>query len=122
VHPRGRRRQALSGGQPPEEAPRPPEAKIYEPITQWFAQGNTLLLGDDSASEEHLAALRSVTGLEECVRSHASPQTAGGLALLMELVLDGLHQCSMLAKEDGDNGSGYRDMLGAMFRQMEEIE
>jgi len=37
-------------------------------------------------------------------------------------VLDGLHQCSMLAKEDGETGVGYRDMIGAMFRQMEGIE
>jgi hypothetical protein len=79
-------------------------------------------LADDTTFADHLAALRSVDGLEECARKHGAPADDGELAGFMELVLDGLHQCSMLAKEDADAKTGYRDMIGAMFRQMEEIE
>lgn len=104
-------------------APAPSSAEaIYQPIVQWFGSGHTLDLTDDSPFEEHLATLRNVPGLEECARQHVQPETAGELAGLMELILDGLHQCSMLAKEDADTGVGYRDMIGAMFRQMEGIE
>ena len=105
----------------PPPRPGQPDAKVYQPIVQWFS-GNTLDLGDDTPFDAHLAALRSVTGLEECARTHVDVGTAGELAFVMELVLDGLHQCSMLAKEDGETGVGYRDMIGAMFRQMEGIE
>jgi magnesium chelatase subunit I len=131
VHPKGRRRHLLDEDDdtPPgaERAPAPPprpgqpDAKIYQPIVQWFSS-RTLDLGDDTPFDDHLAALRSVTGLEECTRTHVDVSTAGELAFAMELVLDGLHQCSMLAKEDGETGVGYRDMIGAMFRQMEGIE
>jgi hypothetical protein len=79
-------------------------------------------LADDTPFDEHLAALRSVPGLEECAHRYGKTDTPGELAGVMELVLDGLHQCSMLAKEDSDANVGYRDMLGAMFRQMEGID
>jgi magnesium chelatase subunit I len=123
VHPKGRRRApGEEQGAQGTGAPAPPEAKAYAAVVQWFASGNTLELSDETPFTEHLAALRRVAGLEECVRAHARPQSPGELALHMELVLDGLHQCSMLAKTDADHGVGYRDMIGAMFRQMESIE
>jgi magnesium chelatase subunit I len=132
VHPKGRRRQLLDDDEEmpmpgaeripaPPPRPGPPDAKVYQPIVQWFSQ-RTLDLGDDTPFDDHLAALRSVAGLEECARTHVEVSAAGELAFVMELVLDGLHQCSMLAKEDGETGVGYRDMIGAMFRQMEGIE
>jgi magnesium chelatase subunit I len=97
-------------------------ARVYEPVVHWFSAGRTLELADSTTFADHLATLRSVDGLEECARRHAGAANDGELAGAMELVLDGLHQCSMLAKDDGDGGVGYRDMIGAMFRQMEEIE
>ncbi|MFN8177094.1 MAG: magnesium chelatase [bacterium] len=97
-------------------------ARVYEPIVHWFSSGHTLELSDETDSLEHYAALRSVDGLEECARRHSEATSDGEVAGAMELVLDGLHQCSMLAKEDADARVGYRDMIGAMFRQMEEIE
>ena len=121
VHPKGRRRKVFEETEDVEPAAAAPESKIYEPVVQWFS-GNTLELSDGAPFDRHLATLRSVPGLEECVRTHIEVSTAGELAGFMELVLDGLHQCSMLAKEDADGDVGYRDMIGAMFRQMEEID
>jgi hypothetical protein len=60
--------------------------------------------------------------LKELVTSHLHLKGEGEIAGAMELVLDGLHQCSVLAKEEADGGVGYRDMIGAMFQQMEEID
>ncbi len=119
VHAKSRRRRALAEGENAEAAP--PAARVYEPIVHWFSGGRTLEVSDDTPLAGHLAALSEVTGLAECARI-ASPQGDGELAGVMELILDGLHQCSMLAKEDTDTRAGYRDMIGAMFRQMEEIE
>jgi magnesium chelatase subunit I len=121
VHAKSKRRRPLEAES--ETAPREAAAaRAYESIVQWFSSGATLDLSDDSPFAEHLASLRSVDGLETCARTHASPASDGELAGAMELVLDGLHQCSMLAKQDADRGVGYRDMIGAMFRQMEGIE
>jgi magnesium chelatase subunit I len=121
VHAKSKRRRAIEAEDEtsPAEAP---AARAYEPIVQWFSSGSGLQLSDDSTFAAHVAALRSVEGLEACARAHASPADDGELAGAMELVLDGLHQCSMLAKEDADRGVGYRDMIGAMFRQMEGID
>ena len=121
VHAKSKRRRSF---EEEADAPSPaatPAARVYEPIVQWFSGGRTLDLSDDTPFDEHLAALRAVDGLEELAKS-ISPPDPGELAGAMELIVDGLHQCSMLAKEDADNHVGYRDMIGAMFRQMEEIE
>ena len=40
--------------------------------------------------------------------------------LAMELVLEGLHQHSMISKRDLDSATSYRDMLKAMFDQMSD--
>ncbi|MBZ0268778.1 magnesium chelatase [bacterium] len=125
VHPKGRRRPSRIEELADEGAPRPAQpapASEYAPLVQWFSGGATLTLSDESPFEEHMAALRSVKGLEEFARKHVEAATGGELAVVMELVLDGLHQCSLLAKDDGDTGVGYRDMIGAMFSQMEGIE
>jgi hypothetical protein len=36
----------------------------------------------------------------------------------MELVLDGLHQASIIAREDLESGVSYKDMLKTMFEGM----
>jgi hypothetical protein len=42
----------------------------------------------------------------------------GDVAAGMELVLEGLHQHSMLSKIEGDKRTMYQDMLSAMFARM----
>jgi magnesium chelatase subunit I len=116
AHPKAKRRGAAASEDPDRAPAREP--KTYQPIIQWFAQGNTLELSDDSSFDEHWKALRQVAGLEACAKEHMKLGEPGEIAGAMELVLDGLHQCSVLAKEEGDDGVGYRDMIGAMFQQM----
>ena len=36
---------------------------------------------------------------------------------MMEFVLDGLHQNSKIAKEEGDESVSYKDMLGSMLKE-----
>lgn len=64
-------------------------------------------------------------GLRDAPRRRARPARAGliaheeakgeELAVAMEFVLEGLHQSSLLAKEDLDRGILYCDMLGALY-------
>ena len=122
VHAKSKRKRSFESEESAVSAGAGNPASVYEPIVHWFAAGRTLELADDTSFADHFAALRSVDGLEDCARRHAGSVNDGELAGAMELVLDGLHQCSMLAKQDADAGVGYRDMIGAMFRQMEEIE
>lgn len=89
---------------------------VYKPIVDWFAEGNTLLLHDAEDDRERLAA---VPQLEELARTHLSASSYGfdeaDLPAACELVLEGLHQASVVAKERADGGVAYGDLLQRMF-------
>ena len=93
---------------------------VYERVLEWFRGGNPLALDDVTGDAEHLERLRVVDGLEEVVRSHAKPSGDGELAALMELVLEGLHQNSLLSRDDAEDGSrAFGDMLAQMARSLD---
>ncbi|MCW8132233.1 MAG: magnesium chelatase [Planctomycetota bacterium] len=93
----------------------------YKLIVNYFAQGRTVKLGDTDASAHVLKELRQVYGLEDLARKQM-PMTDADLELgaAMEFVLEGLHQSRLLAKDNLEGASGYRDMLGSMFEGMDE--
>lgn len=94
-------------------------APVYDAILGWFRSGGTLDLDDTAGDAEHLARLGEVTGLRELVERTASPASDGELAALMELVLEGLHQGSLLSRDDdGPNRRQYGDMLAQMARSL----
>jgi magnesium chelatase subunit I len=88
----------------------------YKPVLDWFSGGNRLELSDDLGDPEHLRALEGVPGLT-ALAAEFLPGLAAPLARAagMELILEGLHQHSLLAKEDLATGASYSDMLGIML-------
>jgi hypothetical protein len=56
-----------------------------------------------------------VPGLKDVARRQLPDEDPG---LAMELILDGLHQASLIAREDLDSGVSYKDMLKTMFEGM----
>jgi len=84
---------------------------LYEPVLEWFAAGNRVMLSDDSPFAEHLAALESVPGLAKAVEEHFAPASREELAVGMELVLEGLTQHLKIAREDLDSRVSYAEML-----------
>lgn len=100
---------------------KPPRSARYKPVLEWFGQGKRLELSDESSDADHAAALEQVPGLarlvEEFLPSSASSRAVRCAA--MELVLEGLHQHSLLAKEDLATGASYTDMLNVMLEGLE---
>lgn len=94
------------------------QAGHYKPILDWFAAGNQLDLTDALTDKEYELLLSGVPGLADAVREFA-PDSGDDSAALMELVLEGLHQHSMLAKEDLVTGASYSDMLGIMLEGLQ---
>ena len=94
------------------------EGAPYEEVLSWFRSGNRLELRDATADADHLEQLRTVTGLETVVERHASPGCDAERAALMELVLEGLHQGSLLSRDDLDQGRVYGDMLAQMAESL----
>ncbi|MDH3592888.1 MAG: magnesium chelatase, partial [Planctomycetota bacterium] len=83
----------------------------YKPIVDWFAAGNSVVVNDEGAAP---AALRDVPGLVDLVQRHL-PVDDRFLNAACELVLEGLHRSSLLAKVGSTNGVAYGDMLRDMF-------
>jgi magnesium chelatase subunit I len=97
------------------------EDEAYRPLVAWFAAGNTVDLSDASTEGDHRAALERGEGLLDLVRS-AGAATPEEETLLMELVLEGLHQSSVLARDDLDGAVTFKDMLKEMLAGMEGPE
>ena len=68
------------------------------------------------------AALDQVKGLRRVASKHMKPKGDAELAVAMELVLEGLHQHSMVSKWEDKSRTAYRDMLKAMFDRMAKDE
>jgi magnesium chelatase subunit I len=113
VHPKRRRRL-----DPDQEAPQE-TASPYRPIMDWFAGGTRVEITDAMASAEHLSALREIPGLEDLARTHLRVDGAE-LGAAMEFVLEGLHQSSVLAKEEIEGRKVFLDMFQTMFSGLED--
>ena len=94
----------------------------YAPIVAWFSQGNTVETTDDLTDAEYRQRLEQVNGLRALAAAGLKIEAEEEVGLGMELVLEGLHQHSMLSKRDLDSATSYRDMLKAMFDQMSDQE
>jgi magnesium chelatase subunit I len=113
---RSRGARATEGVAPPAA----PEGELatseYRPVLEWFASGNTIEIADDMAHAEYARRLGSVKGLGALAAKYLEPRGAEEAAVAMELVLEGLHQHSMLSRERTDQqGTAYKDMLKSML-------
>ena len=93
---------------------------VYQPVVGWFAEGQTVDTSDELATDEYIRRFDQVAGLRTIAAERFQIVERQELGLGMELVLEGLHQHSMLSKRDLESSTSYRDMLKAMFDQMAE--
>src|SRR4029077_13639646 len=77
----------------------PTAGSEYRPILEWFSNGNHLEVADDIPQSEYGKRLGGVKGLRELAAKYLEPANADEGAVAMELVLEGLHQHSMLSRE-----------------------
>jgi magnesium chelatase subunit I len=89
--------------------------KTYKEILDWFASGNKLSLADELSNSEFEKRLTDVRGLEKLVKKITPNEDKLALLGMMELVLEGLHQHSLLSKDDLDENRTYSDLVGSML-------
>ena len=94
------------------------EETIYKPVMDWFAKGNKVELTDQMPAADYARALDKVDGLRDLATKHLKPEGDGEVALAMEFTLEGLHQHSLVAREEIDSKVSYRDMLRQMFESL----
>ena len=95
--------------------------EMYKPISDWFAQGNEVNLPDILSSKEYQKALDGVHGLKQLVKKHSDNLSKDEQYAWMDLVLEAMHQNSLLSKQDLDDEALYTDMLGSMFSSISGI-
>jgi magnesium chelatase subunit I len=94
----------------------------YQLILNWFAAGNELELTDRMSRKEYRKALKKVKGLADFVKKNAPNAGDDERYVLMDLVIDALHQHSMLGKEDIKNVRSYSDMVGSMLGSVDDFD
>jgi magnesium chelatase subunit I len=112
-----RRPRRGSAGAPPASDPDAESATSeYRPILEWFASGNHVEVGDDVPHAEFAKRLAAVKGLDRVAAKYLETETPEEAAVAMELVLEGLHQNSILSRERTDGTTvAYKDMFKSML-------
>ncbi len=89
----------------------------YGKIVSWFEAGNKIEIADDMPFEAYRRELDRIPGLAETTKKHLKigNDDKHELASAMEFVLDALHQCSKIAKDEVDHVTAYKDMVGSIF-------
>jgi magnesium chelatase subunit I len=88
----------------------------YRPILEWFASGHHVEIADDMPHAEYARRLAQVKGLGPLAAKYLEPRDAEEAAVAQELVLEGLHQNSILSRERSDGSvTAYKDMLKSML-------
>lgn len=87
----------------------------YQDITQWFSKGEMVELFHDMTEKEYEDKLKAVSGLEKLVDKHHPKAEKQEKLLLMEFVLHGLAEYSMLSKHNIEEGQTFKDLLSGMM-------
>lgn len=106
----------------PERLKRNDPNNPYREITQWFGRGHTLDLLLDADNSTYKSSLESVPGLKALVK-HLHKRVSGEEQyLLMEFVLHGLAEYSLLGKHGLEAGIQFKDLLSGMLNLGDELE
>jgi magnesium chelatase subunit I len=110
---------------PYDEGRRAPSAEeaedAYKPIVDWFAEGNAVVVQDQRDEDEALLRIPTLADLvRRCLGRDGRRLPAHEVPAGCELVLEGLHQASLLSKDRSSDGVTYGDMLKRMFAGFED--
>ncbi|MEN9523397.1 MAG: hypothetical protein RL065_1774 [Bacteroidota bacterium] len=99
----------------PEKLKKRKEASPYLEVIEWFSSGNELDLLIDSSNNNYYEALKQVPTLEELVdklHPNIKPEVK---FLMMEFVLHGLSEFSLLSKTTLTRSLKFKDLLSSVF-------
>ena len=91
----------------------------YESILDFFRRGEVVRTSEDASDRDSYVALAAVPGLEELAAERLTPADPGERVAAMELVLEGLHQASLLGKRRLAGTAEFRDQMDEMMEDLE---
>ena len=99
----------------PENLKKTESGSTYQPIVSWFQKGNKLDLLSNLSKKDYEKNLQQVPGLNDLVNKYYKKENEDNKYLLMEFVLFGLSEHSLLSRYRLENGIQFKDMLSSMF-------
>jgi magnesium chelatase subunit I len=87
------------------------EMDPYQPILNWFSNGNVLQILNDSNNAEYKKALDAVDGLDAIVNSFVNYRVIEEKYLHMELVLHALAETELISKDFVNSKIEFKDPL-----------
>jgi magnesium chelatase subunit I len=92
------------------------KANPYQSVIDWFGKGNELSMLQDATDAQYKEALYSVDGLYSAVKGLYPKADDAQLVLLMEFMLHGLAEFSLISKKGIESGGyAFGDILGSML-------
>lgn len=99
----------------PDEFKKAKKESPYKPIVDWFNGGNRLDLLSDLSQTEFSKLLASVPGLSALVKKYHPGADEARHLFLMEFLLHGLAEHSLIGKNRLATGIQFHDLLSGMF-------
>jgi magnesium chelatase subunit I len=101
---------------PDKKAPASGKAdKTYKEVTDWFSEGHTVDLMLEANLKEYQKKLEKVPGLKAIVEKHQPKVKGTDKLFMMEFLLHGLAEYSMLSKKQLQRTTQFADLLSSMF-------
>ena len=104
----------------PEKLKKKKEVNPYSEILEWFSNGNEVSILNDSSEKNYNAALNEVPGLSVVVKKHFPKANAHEKLLMMEFLLHGLSEFSLLSKNNLVSGMRFKDLFSSVFNNDNE--
>ena len=98
----------------PEKAAKDKEKNPYKRVIAWFGE-QTLDLPRDVSDKEYRKALDKVDGLKELVEQFHKKEKKATKYFLMEFVLHGLAEYSLISRNKLERSLEFKDILTGMF-------
>jgi magnesium chelatase subunit I len=87
----------------------------YKTVQEWFGAGNTIDILHDDSTQDYRAALDQVPGLREVVKELHPKEDTETTYFLMEFLLHGLAEYSLISRNRLTAGAQFKDLLSSMF-------
>lgn len=95
------------------------EKNPYRPVIDWFESGARTDILNDMTQDEYNKTLLGVPGLKAVVERYHKGQDQQTMYFMMEFLLHGLAEFSLLSKKQISTGLQFSDLLSGMFNMNE---
>ena len=99
----------------PEKMKKAKKDNPYAEVINWFGNGNSMNLLDDTSDQDYKTVLNEIPGLKQIVKQFHPRISENQELLYMEFVLHGLAEFSLVSKGYLEKGFEFKDMFNSLF-------